>query len=302
MNAVELAEVTKAFRNNVAVDDLSLGVPAQSIYGFIGPNGSGKTTTLRMILHILPPDRGTIRVLGSERRDAVSGRIGYLPEERGLYKRMRVRPMLRFYGELKSGRRVDDEIETWIRRLDLVEHADKKIEALSKGSAQRVQFIAAVLASPELVILDEPFSGLDPVHADLLRSAILDLRRQGTTVILSTHDMELAEQMCDFVFMIFRGRKVLDGTLASIQSQYGSDTIRVRTPVDAGSLALLPGVESVRDLGQRSELRLQPGADPQSILRSLVAAGRVDSFEVAQPSLHDIFVRIAGNPQPPVNR
>ncbi|MGE3309914.1 MAG: ABC transporter ATP-binding protein [Limisphaerales bacterium] len=297
MNAVELDEVTKAFRNNIAVDNLSLGVPAQSIYGFIGPNGSGKTTTLRMILRILPPDRGTIRVLGCEQRDAVSGQIGYLPEERGLYKRMRVRPMLRFYGELKSGRRVDTEIETWLRRLDLVEHADKKIEALSKGSAQRVQFIAAVLASPDLVILDEPFSGLDPVHAELLRAAILDLRRQGTTVILSTHDMALAEQMCDFVFMIFRGRKVLDGTLASIQAHYGSDTIRVRTPVEAAALALLPGVESVRDLGQRSELRLQPGADPQSILRSLFAAGRVDSFEVAQPSLHDIFVRIAGCPQ-----
>jgi len=298
MNAVELTHVSKAFRDTLAVDDLSLGVPRGSIYGFIGPNGSGKTTTLRMILHIFRPDRGTIRVFGSELRSAVSGRIGYLPEERGLYKRMRVRPMLRFYGELKSGRSVDVEVEDWLRRLDLIEHADKKIEALSKGSAQRVQFIAAVIASPDLVILDEPFSGLDPVHADILGSAILDLRRQGTTVILSTHDMELAEQMCDFVFMIFRGRKVLDGTLAGIKSLYGTDTVRVRTPIDAPVLASLPGVESIRDFGQRRELKLHPGADPQVVLRNLVAAGRVESFEVTQPSLHDIFVRIAGSNSP----
>jgi ABC-2 type transport system ATP-binding protein len=294
MNAVELTHVSKAFRDTLAVDDLSLSVPQGAIYGFIGPNGSGKTTTLRMILHILRPDRGSIRVFESERRSAVSGRVGYLPEERGLYKRMRVRPMLRFYGELKSGRGVDREVEQWLQRLDLIEHADKKIEALSKGSAQRVQFIAAVLASPELVILDEPFSGLDPVHADILRTAILDLRRQGTTVILSTHDMELAEQMCDFIFMIFRGRKVLDGTLAGIKSLYGTDTVRVRTSIEATVLASLPGVESVRDFGQRRELKLQPGADAQGVLQSLIAAGRVESFEVAQPSLHDIFVRIAG--------
>lgn len=294
MNAVELTEVTKAFRDTLAVDALSLCVPQGAIYGFIGPNGSGKTTTLRMILNILRPDRGSIRVFGSEQRNAVSGLIGYLPEERGLYKRMRVRSMLRFYGELKSGRRVDAEVEEWLRRLDLEEHAHKRIEALSKGSSQRVQFIAAVIASPQLIILDEPFSGLDPVHADILRTAILDLRRQGTTVILSTHDMELAEQMCDFVFMIFRGRKVLDGTLAGIQAVYGTDTVRVSTPVDASVLAGFPGVESVRHLGHRCELKLHPGTDAQSILHQLVAAGRVESFEVTQPSLHDIFVRIAG--------
>lgn len=294
MNAVELTRVTKAFLRTLAVDDLSLEVPRGSIYGFIGPNGSGKTTTLRMILRILRPDQGTIRVFGTELRDAVSTRIGYLPEERGLYKRMRVRPMLRFFGELRSGRRVDAEIEDWLRRLDLLEHAEKRIEALSKGTSQRVQFVASVLASPELVILDEPFGGLDPVHADLLRSAILDLRQRGTTVILSTHDMELAEQLCDFVLMIFRGRKVLDGTLADIQSKYGTDTVRVRAATDAATLARLPGVESVRDLGRRQELRLHADADPQRLLRTLLDAGPLESFEISRPSLHDIFVRIAG--------
>lgn len=296
--AVELIGVTKTFGTAAAVDDLSLAVPARSIYGFIGPNGSGKTTTLRMILRILRPDHGSIRVLGADDRDAVSPRIGYLPEERGLYKRMRIRPLLRFYGELRTGRRLDAEIEDWLARLDLLEHADKRIEALSKGSSQRVQFIASVLGRPDLVILDEPFSGLDPVHADLLRDAILDLRRQGTTVILSTHDMGLAELMCDFVFMIFRGRKVLDGTLADIKARYGTDTLRVRTPLGHAELASLPGVESIRDFGQQRELRLHADAQPQQVVRSLLALGPVEGFEITQPSLHDIFVRIAGPAAP----
>jgi len=299
MNAVELTQVTKAFHHTLAVDHLDLTVPQGSIYGFIGPNGSGKTTTLRIILHILRPDHGSVLVLGSHLRNAVHGRIGYLPEERGLYKRMRVRPMLRFYGELKTGRRVDSEIEDWLRRLDLLEHADKRIEALSKGSSQRVQFIAAVLASPDLVILDEPFSGLDPVHADLLRAAILDLRRRGATVILSTHDMSVAEQLCDSIFMIFRGRKVLDGTLAAIQSRYGSDTIRLASSHPTPQLASLPGVESVRELGRLHELRLHSGTDPQQLLQSILASGRVELFEISRPSLHDIFVRIAGHSQTP---
>jgi ABC-2 type transport system ATP-binding protein len=294
MSAVELLSVCKSFGSAPAVDDLSLSVPRGSIYGFIGPNGSGKTTTLRIILDILRPDRGTVRVLGSEPRQARNTRIGYLPEERGLYKRMRVRPLLRFYGELKSGRNNDAEIESWLERLDLLEHADKRVEALSKGSSQRVQFVAAVLASPDLVILDEPFSGLDPIHADSLRQAILDLRRRGTTVILSTHDMKVAEQMCDFVLMIFRGRKVLDGTLAEIQARYGTDTIRLRSSLETARLESLPGVENVRNLGHHRELRLRPGADPQLLLRLLVDAGPVESFEITQPSLHDIFLRIAG--------
>lgn len=298
MSTVELVGVTKQFGKTVAVQDLSLAVPPGSVYGFIGPNGSGKTTTLRMIVSILRPDQGTVRVFGDELPNARSPRIGYLPEERGLYRRMKVRPLLRFYGELKCGRRVDANVELWLRRLNLLEHADKRIEALSKGTSQRVQFIAAVVAQPELVILDEPFSGLDPVNAEALREAVLDLRRQGTTVILSTHDMAVAEHMCDFVFMICRGRKVLDGTLASIKAQYGTDTIRLRTEVDHAPLASLPGVDGVRDLGHTRELHLGRDADPQAILRAALALGPVLAFEIAQPSLHDIFVRIAGPSSP----
>jgi ABC-2 type transport system ATP-binding protein len=294
--AVELRAVTKNFGRTTAVAQLSLVVPRGSVYGFIGPNGSGKTTTLRMIVNILRPDRGSVQVLGEALGRARSSRVGYLPEERGLYRRMRVRTLLRFYGQLKGSRDVRAEVEAWIERLGLSEHAAKKVEALSKGTSQRVQFIAAVIANPELVILDEPFSGLDPINAEVLRAAVLDLRRRGTTVILSTHDMAVAEQMCDFVFMIFNGHKVLDGTLSEIKARYGSDTVRLRVPGGADILHGLPGVESIRDLGQAQELRLVPGADPQAILRATIARGPVHGFAIAQPSLHDIFVRIAGAP------
>jgi ABC-2 type transport system ATP-binding protein len=218
MDAVQISNVTKTFGSVTAVDDLSLAVPEGSIYGFIGPNGSGKTTTMRMIVSIFYPDRGEIRLFGGDSPGASSDRVGYLPEERGLYQKMTVESVLRFYGELRSGRKVSAEVRGWLERLDLADCASRKVETLSKGMSQKVQFIAAVVPEPKLLILDEPFSGLDPVSADALRSAILDLRRRGITVILSTHDMNVAETMCDYIFMIFRGGKVLDGTLASIRT------------------------------------------------------------------------------------
>jgi ABC-2 type transport system ATP-binding protein len=293
MAAVEIEAVTKTFGTLRAVDDLSLQVPTGSIYGFIGPNGSGKTTTLRMIMRILHPDRGTIRVLGEERLGAANDRVSYLPEERGLYKQMKVRDVLRFYAELKGCRDNRPLIDSWLERLGLADWADKKVEALSKGMSQKVQFIATVVSRPELLLLDEPFSGLDPVNAEVLRDAILGLRRDGTTVIFSTHDMAVAEKMCDFIFMIYRGRKVLDGTLESIQDRYGSDTVRVHLDGPGDFLAQLPGVLKVTDFGRYQELRLTKGADPQEILARVMERGRVRRFELARPTLHDIFVRIA---------
>jgi ABC-2 type transport system ATP-binding protein len=290
-NAVEIDHVTKSFGPQVAVDDLSLAVPAGSIYGFIGPNGSGKTTTLRMIMRIFLPDRGTIRVLGDDSWQAASERVTYLPEERGLYKSMRVREVLRFYAELKGMRDCRKAIDDWLGRMQLADAADKRVEALSKGMSQKVQFIATVVTGPELVLLDEPFSGLDPVNENLFREAILELRRKGTTIIFSTHNMAVAEQMCDSIFMIYRGKKVLDGTLDSIQDSYGSDTLRVQ--VDGGSLLGLAGVEKVTDLGRYQELRLARAADSQAVLAELMRRGRVNRFERTRPSLHDIFVRIA---------
>jgi ABC-2 type transport system ATP-binding protein len=294
MDAIEISQVTKSFGEVTAVDDLTLAVPRGAVYGFIGPNGSGKTTTMRMIVNIIYPDQGTIRVFGERLTGGRSAHIGYLPEERGLYRRMEVRSLLEFHGELRGGRKVTSEVNAWLARLDLAHCAERRVDTLSKGMSQKVQFIAAVVPEPKLLILDEPFTGLDPVSAESLRSAILDLRRRGATVILSTHDMSVAESMCDYIFMIYRGRKVLDGTLASIQDQYGSDTIRVTAEGGIDAMQGLPNVEKVHDLGQMQELRMARGCDSQEVLQALVARTRITSFSVTRPSLHDIFVRIAG--------
>ena len=301
MNTVEMRNVTKTFGAHTAVDDLSLDVPAGSVYGFIGPNGSGKTTTLRMIMNIFYPDRGSIRVFGEQRREACTDRIGYLPEERGLYKKMKVRELLRFYGGLKNGRNLKAEVDRWLEKLELTDWAGKKIEALSKGMSQKVQFISAVVAKPELVILDEPFTGLDPVNTEVLKDAVLELRTGGTTVIFSTHDMNTAEKMCDFIFMIFKGRKVLDGTLATIQDQYGDDTLRVRIDGDGDVLQDIPGVQRIRNYGRSQELRMDNGCDSQQVLAAIMSKARVRHFELTKPSLHDIFVRIAGPEAEEVN-
>jgi ABC-2 type transport system ATP-binding protein len=294
MSAVVLDRVTKTFGAHTAVDGLSLAVPANSIYGFIGPNGSGKTTTLRMIMRILLPDGGTIRVLGDDSWHAANDKVGYLPEERGLYKQMKVREVLRFYAELKGCRDNQRAIESWLERMDLTAWADKKIQALSKGMAQKVQFIATVVAKPELVLLDEPFTGLDPLNAEVLRDAVLNLKKEGSTVIFSTHDMAVAEKMCDFIFMIYKGKKVLDGKLEDIQDAYGNDTVRVRMEGEDAALNDLPGVVKVTDFGRLQELRLDRNADAQRVLAALIERGKVRHFELTRPSLHDIFIRIAG--------
>ncbi len=296
MNIVEIDHVTKTFGTHRAVDDLSLSVPEGSIYGFIGPNGSGKSTTLRMIMRIYYPDvgSGNILVLGKNVRGAANDLIGYLPEERGLYKKMKVRDALRFYAEIQGMRDYKSSIIDWLERMELSAWADKKIETLSKGMAQKIQFISAVIAKPKLVILDEPFSGLDPVNMDVLRAAVLNLRREGSTIIFSTHDMSVAEKMCDYIFMIFKGKKVLDGTLDVIKDEYGQDTILAALPDYKGSLSDLGGVEKVTDLGHMQELRITPNTNSQAILTQLMKRGRITHFELSRPSLHDIFVRIAG--------
>jgi ABC-2 type transport system ATP-binding protein len=291
--AIRITDVTKRFGSVVAVDQLSLEVPAGSIYGFIGPNGSGKTTTIRMILNILLPDEGAIEVLGSRETRAARDRVGYLPEERGLYKKMTVHRLLRYYGRLKgrAAAEVDREADRWLKTFDLSAWADRKVEALSKGMAQKVQFIASVVSNPELVILDEPFSGLDPVNAEALKDAVLQLRAAGKTIVFSTHDMAAAERMCDRIFMIFRGRKVLDGAMEEIQARYALDTVRVRIDGGAALLRRLPDVESVNDHGRLQEVRLT--GDPQQFLARLTSETTVHHFEVTRPSLHDIFIRIA---------
>ena len=294
MAAVRLQGVTKTYGDHVAVNDLSLEVPEGSVYGFIGPNGSGKTTTLRMILHIIHADRGTIEVLGQQGTRAANDLVGYLPEERGLYKKLKVLQVLEYYAALKGmgGAEARREGTAWLERLGLPEVGGRKIETLSKGMAQKIQFIATVITRPRLLILDEPFTGLDPVNHEAIRDAILELNRDGTTVIFSTHDMNMAEQLCDFVFMIFKGDKVLDDSLARIRESFGKDTLRLRAEGAAELLAGHPAVEKLVDLGNAQEVRLR--GDPQEVLATLAGRTRVELFELASPSLHDIFVRIAG--------
>jgi ABC-2 type transport system ATP-binding protein len=296
MNAIELYDVTKRFGNHTAVDRLDLVVPEGAVYGFIGPNGSGKTTTLRMILRIFYPETGRISVLGCDTGHVADDRVGYLPEERGLYKKMKVHDLLTYYARLKGFRNYRSEIDEWLERFGLSQWRRHRIDALSKGMAQKVQFISAVVARPKLLILDEPFSGLDPLNMELLKDAVVSLHRGGTTVIFSTHDMDIAERMCDTVFMICRGRKVLDGTLESIQDQYGQDTIRVRTSDSDknGVFENLPGVLKVNEYGRYTELRMESEADSQAILQKLLRRAKIEHFELARPSLHDIFLRIAG--------
>jgi ABC-2 type transport system ATP-binding protein len=293
MNIIELSGVTKTYGSVVAVDDLSLVVPKGSIYGFIGPNGSGKTTTIRMIMKIMYPDRGLLRINGREHDSRRLQNVGYLPEDRGLYKKMKIGDLLMFHGELNEGRDLKRNIDYWLDRLDLKEYKDKKVESLSKGMKQKLQFIATILHQPELIILDEPFSGLDPVNADILKDVILELQGKGATIIFSTHDMSMAEKMCDYIFMIYQGRKVLDGTLTNIQDQYGNDTLRIQSEMGVSALQGMKGIEKVNDFGKLQEVRVSEGSDPQKILADLLKITRISRFEITKPSLNDIFIRIA---------
>jgi ABC-2 type transport system ATP-binding protein len=305
--AVDIRGIEKRYAGHVAVRDLSLQVPTGTVYGLLGPNGAGKTTTIRMILNVIAPDRGSIQILGSPNSNtAVLDRVGYLPEERGLYKKMQVRRLLKFLAELKgvSGREAESRIDHWLDRLSL-RTAEKdwgasKVDELSRGMQQKVQFIGTLLHDPDLVILDEPFSGLDPINSQALKDTIVDLRRRGKTVIFSTHLMDNAERMCDSVCIIARGEKVLDGAVAAVKSQHGGrhvalalaggDTNGVSTILNDPSL-----VGRMDDNNRSFEIELAPNADPQVLLRRLVDAGAViHRFELVHPSLHQIFLQKVG--------
>lgn len=297
-HAVELDEVTKSFGPKRAVDGLSLAVPEGAIYGFIGPNGSGKTTTLRLILRIYQPDAGRVMVLGSPSGSVADDRLGYLPEERGLYKRMKAAEQIDYFARLKGRRDAKPDIAAWLERLGAASFGNQRIDALSKGMAQKIQFIAAVIARPKLLILDEPFSGLDPVNLDLLRGAVRELRAAGTTIIFSTHDMRVAEELCDAVMMIFEGRKVLDGTLAQIQRDYPVNRVKLRLAGGGELPADVLGASTTEHENGCRILSLAPGVSPQETLRSLAARCEVEHFEVVRPTLHDIFVEKATGGSP----
>jgi ABC-2 type transport system ATP-binding protein len=299
---VDVRGVTKRFAGHTAVRELSLAVPRGAVYGLLGPNGAGKTTTIRMIMDIIVPDEGSVHLFGSSKtgRD-LSERIGYLPEERGLYRKMRVLDLLVFLAEAKGVERkkAKHDAQAWLERLGLSDWAQRKVDQLSKGMQQKVQFISTLLHGPDLLILDEPFIGFDPVNTQLLKDVVLELARAGTTVLFSTHIMEQAEKLCDAVCIIARGKKVLDGRLADVKRTHGGQHVIVAVEQGAASVDSVfrdaSLVAKADNYGQYAELELIEGADPQHVLERVLAAGaRVTRFEIAEPTLHKIFIDLVG--------
>ena len=296
MDAVAINDVCKSFGEVRAVNNLDVKVPAGSIYGFLGPNGAGKTTTIRMIMDILRPDSGQIALFGDHSVERAKSRIGYMPEERGLYRKMTVRKVLTYFGAIKgvTAAELTRRVPQWLERLDLAEWADKKVEELSRGMHQKLQFAVTAINEPELLILDEPFSGLDPINTDLLKSIILEMRDEGKTVIFSTHVMHEAEKLCDSILLINKGRAILDDRLENVRAQKSSHAVCVELEGDTDFVSGLANVTKVESEGNRLEITLQESADSQELLRSLMERTRVQAFELKVPSLHEIFVDLVG--------
>jgi ABC-2 type transport system ATP-binding protein len=294
LSALVVDRVTKRFDEFTAVEDLSLTAQQGRIFGLIGPNGAGKTTTIRMIVQITRPDTGSIRFLGRPLDERALERIGYLPEERGLYKKMKVGEQLRFFGELKglSGREADARAARWLDRMKLSDRRNNRTDELSKGMQQKIQFIATVMHEPELLILDEPFSGLDPVNAELLKEIVLELKSANRTIIFCTHLMEQAEKICDDICLINRSHKVLDGSLRDVKKSFRRNAVALRAEGDFASLLEDKQlVANVKNNGDDVEILLAAGANAQELLRRLVATNAIISrFEQIEPSLHDIFI------------
>jgi ABC-2 type transport system ATP-binding protein len=291
-HALQLKNVRKAFQGHVAVKGLDLEVPQGSVFGLLGPNGAGKTTSIRMAMDIIGPDAGEVVILGQKSDKALRNRIGYMPEERGLYQKMVVEELLTFMAELKGVRPAESKkrMMPWLEKLGLAGWHKKKANELSKGMQQKVQFIQTLLHDPDILILDEPMSGLDPVGTNVMRDAMIELSRAGKTLIVSSHQMATVEQMCDRVALINKGEKILDGRVSDIKGSYGKNTLILAFEGDGSFLKSLPGVASVNDTGRYAEVRLGPGADPQAILRAATEKLKINRFEVVEPSLHDIFV------------
>jgi len=300
-DAIQIRGVTKTFGTKVAVRNLDLTIPQGSLYGFIGPNGAGKTTTIRMIMSIIFPDKGDLAVLGHASALDSKDLIGYLPEERGVYRKMRVGAFLNFMGRLKGvdALHLDRTVRDWLDRVGLKECYRKKCQELSKGMQQKVQFIAAAINKPQLLILDEPFSGLDPVNRRLLRELIMEQHRAGHTVIFSTHAMFEAEQLCDHLFMIHQGNKVLDLPIGEVWRQYDPRTVIVEPmaalhDVDFSSWASVPGVREVKQGSRGFDLRLTDDADPSAVMEAVTRTTRIRRLELKRPSLEDIFIELVG--------
>ncbi|MFW5728075.1 MAG: ABC transporter ATP-binding protein [Spirochaetota bacterium] len=293
---IALRNVSKTYGDHRAVDNVSFTANPGEIFGLLGPNGAGKTTAIRILMNILVPDGGEVVIFDRHMQEEDKARIGYLPEERGLYKKVKVRDMLSYLADLKeapsseSGPRID----RWLERFELSEWADKTIDSLSKGMAQKVQFIGAVAHNPDLLFFDEPFSGLDPVSADALLQSLLDLKQQGKTILVSTHILEQAEKLCDRIFLIHNGREVLSGLLKDIKQERGKNTVAVEFSGDPSVFERIRGATPVVTYPRYIELELAEGTEPDSVLRAAMGSVSIQRFEVKAPSLHQIFVQEVG--------
>jgi ABC-2 type transport system ATP-binding protein len=296
MNALEIENITKKFGDFYAVKKLSFKIPEGKIYGLLGPNGAGKTTTIRMVMNIIIPDEGSIKILDQRMDDEMKERIGYLPEDRGLYPKMKVGEILLFLAELKGlrGNSARKEIDFWLERFDLMKWKAKKVEELSRGMQQKLQFIVTVIHQPELIILDEPFAGLDPVNTKLLKDIMLEMKGKGGTIVFSTHRMEQVEMICDDICLINKAEMVLEGNLSQIKKQYGMNTVVLDYDGDAGFIQDFPEVEKIDDYGKFMEIKLKERSDPQALLRNLVGRININKYEVQEPTLNAIFIDKVG--------
>lgn len=295
-DAVQLTSIRKCYDEFVAVSDLTLTINPGGIYGLLGPNGAGKTSTIRMLMGITVPDAGQITVFGQPLSRDHMDQFGYLPEERGLYKKMKVLDHLVFLGQLKglSSTEATKRANTWCERFELSSWVEKKVEELSKGMQQKVQFIAAILHEPRLIIMDEPFTGLDPANAVVLKDVLLEMAKSGKTILLSTHRMDQVERLCQSICLINHGRAVLEGDLNQIKAGYGRHNIQIKYDGDARFLQEKRLVQSFNDYGNYVEVRLAPAADSQELLRLASSHARLDRFEVMEPSLEEIFIDVVG--------
>ncbi len=296
MALLEVEHINKTYGSFKAVDDVSFKVEAGKIYGMLGPNGAGKTTTIRMIMNILVPDSGQINLFGLPITEKSKNKIGYLPEERGLYQKMKVYDLLLFFAELHglTGNNGKQAVLHWLAKLEISNWADNKVEELSKGMQQKLQFIATILHDPELVILDEPFSGLDPVNVNLLKEIMLEFKEAGKTIIFSTHMMDAAEKLCDDILMINKGKKVLDGRIHKIRSDYGKNSMRLEYTGDGNALKSISGIQRLLDYGNYADVELKEGFGANDFLKEVLPLVQVNSFSTRQSSLNEIFLQLAG--------
>lgn len=298
MGLISVDHVYKSFGDVKAVEDVSFEIGEGTVFGFLGPNGAGKTTTIRMIMNIIIPDRGQIKVMGESDLRLINNKIGYLPEERGIYRKMKVAEVLLFLAELKMMKIRDakEVIDSWLIKFDLIDWKDKKVEELSKGMQQKLQFIATIMFKPSLIILDEPFLGLDPINVNLIKNTILDLKKEGRTIIFSTHSMESAEKLCDQIFLINKGKRVLAGKLSDIKEKFGRKNIHIQYDGNSEFLENSNMILKYDDFGKYTEVQLKEDIDPQMFLKDCISKVKVRKFEIVEPSLNDIFINsVSGN-------